>query len=425
MLPLIVPISALLAGVALLLLGNGLLNTLIALRGGIQGYDDSTMGFIMSGYFIGFFFGTQVALLLLRRIGHIRTFAFCAAIMSCTALLHVLFVDPYLWFAFRVLNGAVLVILYTVIESWLNGLSTSQQRGKIFAVYMIVNLGSLALAQQLLRLGSPETFLLFAISGMLITLSLVPVTWTRLKQPVVDNVQRLAFKKLYQLAPVAIVGSLMSGLAMGAFWGMAPIYAQRSGLTSASVGTFMSIAIIGGALFQYPLGRFSDSHDRRRVLSVASGLAALTGALVYGASYFGNWLYLAIFLYGGMAFAIYPVAIAHMVDHLDADNILAGVSGLLLLHGIGAAIGPALVGQLMYLLGYQALPVYFIATQLLLCGYAAYMLHKTSEDIDGNTAHFVPMVRTTPTAMNMHPDESIAEATNNNSQDETNTTATG
>ena len=116
MLALVLPIGSLLIGVALLLLGGGLLNTLLALRGGMEGFSDGTMGFVMSGYFIGFFVGIYLALPLIRRIGHIRAFALCAAVMSCSALLHILIVDPWAWLAIRVLTGAVLVILYTLIE---------------------------------------------------------------------------------------------------------------------------------------------------------------------------------------------------------------------------------------------------------------------------------------------------------------------
>lgn len=411
MLPLIVPISALLIGVGLLLLGSGLMNTLIALRGSLEGYDESAMGFIMSGYFIGFFIGTFLALPLIHRMGHIRAFAFCASIMSCTALLHTIFIDPYLWFFIRILNGTVLVILYTVIESWLSGQTNKQQRGKVFSIYMIVNLGSLALAQQLLRFGTPDSFVLFALSAMLITLSLVPVTWTRLKQPEVKKTERLGFKALYNIAPLAVAAALLSGLAMGGFWGMAPIYAQRLGLDSTAVGTFMSIAILGGAIFQYPLGRYSDSHDRRKILAISSLLAAFAGLLLLILSYLGSWILLAIFIYGGMAFAIYPVAVAHLADDLDTHDILAGVSGLLLLYGIGAALGPALAGQLMYLTSYQALPIFFASSQLLLAGFAVYILRKSTETVAENTAHFVPMIRTSPTAMNMQPDiESDSDA---------------
>ncbi|MEQ8290044.1 MAG: MFS transporter [Gammaproteobacteria bacterium] len=407
MLPLIVPISALLAGVGLLLLGSGLLNTLIALRGSLEGYDESSMGFIMSGYFLGFLLGTFVALPLIQRIGHIRAFAFCAAIISCGALLHSLVVNPYSWFIFRLFYGAILVVLYTIIESWLNGLSNAQNRGKIFSVYMIVNLGALAIAQQLLRFGSPEAHELFILSAMLISLSLVPVTWTRLQQPEIGSVERIKFKQLYNLAPLAVMATIASGLAMGAFWGMTPIFAKEVGLDTNAIAAFLSIGIVGGAIFQYPIGRYSDTHDRRLVLAISSGLAALAGIALFVATYLGSWIYLAVFIYGGMSFAIYPLAIAHIADYLDSDDILSGISSLLLLYGIGAAIGPAIAGQLMFLTGPQALTIFFAVVQFVLSCYAIYLLRMTTEDHVENHTHFVAMVRTTPTAINMYPDEQV------------------
>lgn len=405
MLPLIVPIGALLVGVALLLLGSGLLNTLLAIRGGVEGYSDSLLGLIMSGYFVGFFVGTFLALPLIQRIGHIRTFAFCAAIASCSALLHVLLVNPYIWMLLRVVTGTALVILYTVIESWLNGQTPAVQRGRVFAIYMIVNLAALAIAQQLLRFGSPSTYILFSVSAMLVSLSLVPVTWTRLQQPEVTAVSRLSIRQLRKTAPVAVMGAALSGLAMGAFWGLGAVYAGRIGLDSAGVATFMSCAILGGAALQYPLGRYSDSHDRRRVLALTSATAACAAVLLAALSYAGYWVLLAIALFGGLAFALYPVTVAHLVDRLDPADILAGGSGLLLLHGVGAAIGPALAGQIMEVIGPQALPVYFAAILVVLAIFAARNLHDHIEEPSDNSSQFVPMVRTTPTALEMLPDE--------------------
>ncbi|TXS95340.1 MFS transporter [Parahaliea maris] len=417
MLPLIVPISALLVGVALLLLGTGLLNTLLALRGDLEGYSAGTLGLIMSGYFLGFFVGSLVALKLIHRIGHIRTFAFCAAIACCTVLLHVLFINPYAWFALRVLTGAVLVTLYTVIESWLNGETPPEQRGRVFAIYMAVNLAALALAQQLLNLASPAVFTLFALSAMLVSISLAPVVWTRMRQPEIHTAQRMRLRTLFQIAPVAPAGALLSGLAMGAFWGMGALYAGRVGFDSAGVASFMTCAILGGSLLQYPLGKYSDSHDRRRVLAIVCATAALVAALLIPASGAGRWVLPVIFAYGGLAFAIYPVAVAHLVDHLEQDSILAGGSALLFLHGIGAAFGPALAGRGMEWLGPQALPGYFMLVQLALAGFVFWRLRRVaqvdvSEAVEEAEAEssstFVPMLRTSPTALELRPDEHVA-----------------
>src|SRR5690606_26053540 len=126
------PLSSLLAGVALLLLGHGLLNTLLTLRGIAEGYSTGMVGLLMSGYFGGFLIGTWLAPSLIRRIGHIRTFSFYAALAATAVLLHVLIVNPWVWLVLRVMYGVALVTLYMVIESWLNAQVNGEKRGQVF-----------------------------------------------------------------------------------------------------------------------------------------------------------------------------------------------------------------------------------------------------------------------------------------------------
>ena len=398
----IVPISALLAGVALLLLGNGLLGTLLAVRGGLEGYSAPVLGLIGSGYFAGYLVGTAVAPPLIRRIGHIRAFAFFAAATAATALLHGLLVSAPTWIALRILAGTSLVSLYMIIESWLNSQAERDQRGKIFALYMVVNLGALALAQQLLRLDSPAGFTLFAIAALFICLATMPVAATRLTQPAATAPGQFSIKRLWREVPVAASGSLLSGLTMGAFWGMGPVYAARIGLDGNGVALFMSACIVGGALLQWPLGAFSDSRDRRSALAMAALLAALAALPLLAGDRLGMWTVAAIALYGGMAFAIYPMSVAHLVDHLEAEDIVGGSSLLLLLHGIGAAIGPVLAGALMAPLGARALGIHFALAQLLLALIAWIATRRGAEQI-AEPAHFVPMLRTTPTVLEIMP----------------------
>ncbi|MCH8505530.1 MAG: MFS transporter, partial [Ectothiorhodospiraceae bacterium] len=355
------PISALLAGVALLLLGNGLLNTVLTLLGAELGFSPVLIGLVMTGYFLGFFVGIWVVVPLVRRIGHIRAFAFCAALAASIALLHILIPSPWVWLVLRVLYGVALVSLYTVIESWLNASSPAERRGQIFATYMAVNLGALALAQQLIRLDDPAAFTLFAISAILISLALMPVTLTRLAQPDTLSAPRVRLGQLWKAAPLGMAAAGLSGLTMGAFWGLAPVYASRLGFDTAGIGLFMSATILGGALFQLPIGRYSDRHDRRRVLAwvatIATAVSAIMLLLPAGPPLVGVTL-----LWGSLPFALYPIAGAHTIDPLTPAAILAGSSGLLLVHGGGAALGPTLAGAWMSAQGISALPLYYALT---------------------------------------------------------------
>ncbi|NMG47883.1 MFS transporter [Azoarcus communis] len=401
MLPHLLPIGALLAGIALLLLGTGLLNTVLALRGSLEGYSDATLGLIGSAYFIGFFAGTFVAPPLIRRMGHVRAFAFFAAATAGCVLLHALLVSAPVWFGLRIVTGIALVGLYTVIESWLNSQAPTERRGQVFAIYMAVNLGALALAQQLLRLGTPAEFGLFAIAAIFVCLAVMPVTATLLPPPTLTHTPRLSLHALWRAAPVACAGAVLSGLAMGAFWGMSAVYGGRIGLDDNGVALLVTLSILGGALGQWPIGRFSDRTDRRRALGLVAGAACLAALLwaVLGST--GEAVLIAGALFGAAAFALYPIVVAHLIDHLAHEDILSGNAGLLLLHGAGAAVGPAVAGSLMGWLGPIALPLHFALMLAPLSAFALWHARRGADEIVEEAAHFMPMLRTSPTVLEM------------------------
>ena len=401
MIAVVLPLTALLAGVALLLAGSGLLGTLLAVRGGLEGFDEQTLGLVMSGYFAGFFLGTYTAPPLIRRIGHVRAFAFCTGLCAITVLMHPLWVDPWAWFGLRLVTGVALVGLYTVIESWLNAQPEREHRSRIFAVYMAVNLTALAGGQLLLGLGVDGGFALFSLVAILVCAAALPVTLTRLAQPSFPPTPRLGLARLYRTAPAAAASAGLSGLAMGAFWGLGPTYAGQLGLDRSGIAWFMVATIMGGALLQWPLGRLSDRVDRRIGLALACALAAgvalATGSV---ATWSPAALYATFFVYGGLAFSIYPMSVAHMLDTLPADDLLAGCSSLLLVHGVGAMLGPALAGQAMTHFGPSALPLFFAGVLGLLTLYLLLRLsaHRRTRP---HPAQFHPMLRTTPGALEL------------------------
>ncbi len=398
------PLAALLAGVAFLLMGSGLLGTLLAVRGRLEGFDDQTLGLIMSGYFVGFFLGTYAAPGLIQRIGHIRAFAFYAALCAATVLLHAVFVSPWAWGLLRLVTGVALVGLYTVIESWLNVQAPPGQRSQVFAVYMAVNLMALAAGQWLLRAAPAESFVLFSLVTVLVCLAALPVTASRMIQPQLPPMPRLALASLYRAAPAAAAGALLAGLAMGGFWGLAAVFGSRIGLDLSGIAMLVSITIVGGALLQWPIGRLSDGGDRRTSLVVVCALAALVSlGMMLPVGQSGATLYALFFLFGGLAFAIYPICMAHLLDHLPPEDTLSAGSSLLLLNGVGSAIGPALAGVAMTRFGPEALPAFFAATLLLLTLFAGGRRLLRRRNLDGASI-FHPMLRTTPTAFELLPE---------------------
>lgn len=394
-------VASLLVTTVLLLLGVGLLNTLIPLRSQSLGFSVTLIGALTSVYYVGFFVGTFTLPALIHRIGHIRAFSFCATLVAALVLLQPLSHAPWVWLVLRVFQGLALVGLYMIIESWLNVAADPQQRNSVFSIYMMLNLGALAAGQQLLRIDG-EHFLLFSVVAILFCLATLPLASTRQLQPDIQSVPRVNLPHLFRSVPTAMVSALLSGLVMGALWGLLPVYAHAIGFAANEIGTYMSIAIAGGALMQWPLGHLSNRVGRRPSLIVIGGGAALiavAGLLFNDDAITAMAL---IFAFGGLSFAVYPIAVAHLVDYLPQDELLSGSSGVLLIFGIGSALGPLLAGALMNHFPPWVLFAWFAALNAVLAAYAAFRYvvrwRKPAEE------HFVPMVHTTPAVMDLHPE---------------------
>lgn len=114
-------------------------------------------------------------------------------------------------------------------------------------------------------------------------------------------------------------------------------------------------------------------------------------------------LFLLFFVYGGLAFSLYPFAVAHMLDYLPREDLLSGCSSLLLVHGVGAAIGPALAGGAMQKFGPAALPAYFALMLLALAGFTLARLLRFQR-LRTHPIAFRPMLRTTPSALELMPE---------------------
>jgi MFS family permease len=234
-------------------------------------------------------------------------------------------------------------------------------------------------------------------------MALMPIALTRQIQPSVPDTLHTNLRQIFAVAPLALVAAGLSGLALSAFWAMAPVYASLSGFDATDVGLLMSSAILGGALLQWPIGIYSDKHDRRLVLFWVVALAVLV-ALLMSVTPAGKPLLGLIFIWGGLAFAIYPIAVAQLIDQLHSDEILSGSSSLLLINGIGSVGGPLLAGLLMQQFGTQALPLYFAATLGLLAAYTWYRLRHVSDLVSEPAGHFMPMLRTSHTVLELMPD---------------------
>ncbi|MEJ2691554.1 MAG: MFS transporter [Candidatus Thiodiazotropha sp.] len=405
-----ITLSVLLGGLSILLVGLGLLGTLLGVRATIEQFSNTQTGLIMTGYYLGYIIGTWGGPGVVRRVGHIRSFTAFAALGAATTLLFGLWCDPLSWFFLRVLNGASVVGLYMVVESWLHEKTPAVTRSRIFALYMITTLMALAAGQFLLVVYDPATLSPFALATVLIVLAIVPIAVTRVSEPAIDTHEHLPLAQLLKLSPLGAAGVIGAGIVNGAFWGMTAVFGARAGLEDAQIALLMSATIVGGALLQLPIGHLSDRHDRRTVLLLVSLLGAFVAAIAgYMVQRGLPGLNLAAFLYGGLMFSLYAISVAHTNDHLGAGQVLAATRALLLLYGLGALFGPLSGGLLMDLVGAVGLPYFSAAILLLVSLYGGYRMTRRAPPPLDEQAEFVPLARTSPVVMEMHPQADLEQ----------------
>ncbi|MCA1780579.1 MAG: MFS transporter, partial [Xanthomonadaceae bacterium] len=398
-------ISSLLLGVAIILAGNGLVGTLLGVRGQLEGLSEAVIGAIMAGYFGGFVIGTYWVPKLIRRIGHIRAFASLASIASVATLLHGLYLQPGLWFGLRVVSGFCIVGLYIAIESWLNEQTSNEQRGHVFSAYMTTTLIGLGIGQVLLMTGDARQLELFALASVLLSLGLVPVAMTTVREPLIVESARLGLRKLYAISPLGVVGCIFSGAGTGAFWALGPVFASAIGLDTGGIAAFMSLVIAGGILMLWPVGKMSDRFDRRKILAwtcVLTSVSALATALMVAVN--PLWVMVGGFCYGAFGFSIFSLAAAHTNDHLDPSHMLEVTSTLQLLWSIGAIAAPIAAGLLMHAAGPEALLFFISVTALAPALFAGYRMRVSDAIPLSEQGEFVVQFVTSPAALEMHPD---------------------
>ncbi|ASJ76735.1 MFS transporter [Granulosicoccus antarcticus] len=383
---------ALMLGVLLLMLGNGLQGTLLGVRGSLEHIDSGTMGFIMAGYFVGFLGGSKLTPIMLQRVGHVRVFAALGSLVSAAFILYAAVVDPIAWWLLRVLVGFCFSGIYVVAESWLNHSASNSSRGQALSLYLIVQMAGMVLGQLLLNVADPGGYNLFVLITVLVSISFAPMLLSSSSSAPLQTAARpMPLKELIRTSPLACVGILLLGGVYSVLYAMSPVYATERGLSIAQTSYFITAIFLGAMVFQFPIGWLSDRIDRRILIIGVTAVGAASSLFgLYVGENFIILLVIAVLL-GGAANPTYSLLVAYANDYLEQDQMAAAAGGLLFINGFGAMTGPILVGYAMTNLGIEW---YFITLFLLLSCISLYGIYRISQRahlITDESAPYLPL----------------------------------
>ncbi len=341
-------LRSILLSVAVLLAGHGLQLTLLPLEAQTLGWSSSAIGLTGSAYYLGFIVGCLSIPHIIRRVGHIRAHAAAVAVATLAVLLASMFENFALWLALRFLTGWSLSSLYTVIESWLNEEVDDSRRGSVLAIYTMISLGAMVLGQVLVEVGVFTLDELFPVAAILIVAAAIPVTLTEHRQPGVPHEVTFSWRVVFAASQVGLVCAGLSGLVAGLLWSVGVVFAAEAFADPAAGARFIAAVLLGGLVFQFPMGRLSDLLDRRWIILLLGLIGTAASALWLTGVLAGNQLYLVGFLCGGAAMPMYAISIAHANDNANGQ-FLQIASGMLMANAIGAVLGPVLYSAARWL----------------------------------------------------------------------------
>lgn len=347
------PVFALLMSFSILCLGHGLQSVLLPARAVLEHYSDMQLGILSSSYFLGFITGTFTAPSLISRVGHVHVFAASAAGAAAAMISFPLFDGVAAWVLLRFLYGICLVQFYTVMESWLNSISTDTTRGKILSCYMILHFIAMSGGQMLFSSTDIGSYQLFSIAAVLLCLSLIPLLLSRIRKPdEVSSAETFGLRKLYRASPLGTIGALVFGLISGVFWALTAPYVLQLGFSQTHIAWFIAATMLGGLIGQWPLGALSDRISRRVVIAIAATLVAASAGLLTQAGLapspaadIGTGGLLVYGMLFGIGFhPFYSLCIAHTNDFVPNHLFVRSCATLQLTQSSGAIAGSLLAG---------------------------------------------------------------------------------
>ena len=404
---------ALFLGMGLIMLAHGYQGSLLGVRAVKEEFSLTATGFMLSGYYVGYFIGARTITNFVSRVGHIRVFAAFASIASIVVLMHSIFVNPITWFILRVVTGVSMVSIYTIAESWLNDRSSNKNRGSILSIYMIVLYGSMAIGMFFLNFSSPINFQPFILISLFMSLALIPILLTKKKAPTFKKITGMSLSELYKVSPLGMVGSLFYGTAQSALFSLLAVYAASMNFSILEISIVTFLLAVSGAISQFPVGKISDMYDRRKVIvfsTFGAAIFALLTILVSRQMYLPDglatsktWFYIFLILFSFCSLPMFSLILAHTNDYIPKEKFVAAGAGLQFVFGLGAMSGPFLCSIFMDLVGSNGFFIFLFIFHSIIGIFGIYRM-KVRKTVDNPDSQFVAMPQTiTPAGIELNP----------------------
>lgn len=316
-------------------------------------------GLNAAGTFIGVIVGPLLAQRGVRALGIRNYLLLCLALdVIATGALKV-FDGIGAWFVLRALLGMIGSSLLTAGESWINLLASDTGRGRIIGLYAVGLSAGFGIGPLLLYFTGIDGWPPFLANMAISAAAALPLLG-------IGNLGRDLGRErggspfaMFARAPLIVLAVAMFGLYETALMALLPIWGVHSGMSASMAAATLSAVYIGSIALQLPVGWMSDKLPRVDVLRLCAGIGLVGAALVTALPLSSAAQFALLFVWGGIAAGIYPVALGMAGARFQGGELVAINAAMIIAYGLGGLAGPTLGGAALDLWNPRGLPALF------------------------------------------------------------------
>ncbi|SFB64826.1 Predicted arabinose efflux permease, MFS family [Rhizobium sp. NFR07] len=248
--------------------------------------------------------------------------------------------DTRVWLVLRFLLGCGANAVYVLSEASLLSVAPPAYRGRLMGAYTSITTLGYAVGPLILRLAGSADFTPFLVTAALLFLAIIPFLFVRVRVKRIEESEN----KAASIPAFLTTGGLLvfaygsTTLFDNGFMSLLPSYGLRSGWTEADVTILLFTLMLGGTIFQIPIGWAIDRSSPFAIIL----LCALTGMLafvLFSIVLDQNLLLVVAFLLGGAVLGVQTVTLAELGSRYSGSLLVAGNASLSLTWGISSLFG--------------------------------------------------------------------------------------
>lgn len=358
-------------------LAQGVLYPLLSFILERQGTSPGLIGLSAAMTPLGFIVASAFTPSLARRLGGARLAILCSILTALTLAAIAWTEDVWAWMPLRFLLGFFSKPPYVISETWLISITPPSRRGRIMGLYSSIVSAGFAIGPLSLGLVGTEGWppFMVAIAAFLLCGLVLLAVVPRLPTMTHEG-EATSLSGFFALAPLLMFAVFAAAAFEQTLISMFAVYGAALGSGEARIASLIACFIAGDAALQIVLGRMAERFGSWRTMLFCV-LASLAGCLALPLM-FGTWLvWPLLFLWGGVSFGIYTMALVQLGERFTGQALIAGTAAFSLVWGIGGIVGSPATGLAMQVVGHQGLP---LSLGLLCCVLAVPLMARRRQD---------------------------------------------